>query len=184
MASVASFFVSRVDTEVDKRLDKIGSPEAQALHGKAAIANAQLAYQHYEKVFGGERWQALANAGAKPQRPLWASTSTKNPAYRDVMYVEALIGADTVVTIPPTTLDAFRDHGVVANTVDANMADAEAALERLERAGISLRDVTAKLLTDGLDSFEESSAAALNSLKRKAASLDVKLADVPLSRVS
>jgi transaldolase len=188
--SVASFFVSRVDATVDGLLENlavrgsIDQSEQRDLAGKIGIANAKLAYRQFRTEFSSPRWKRLAEGGANLQRPLWASTGVKNPAYRDVMYVEALIGADTVVTIPPTTLDAFRDHGVVANTVDANMADAEAALERLERAGISLRDVTAKLLTDGLDSFEESSAAALNSLKRKAASLDVKLADVPLSRVS
>ena len=105
--------MSRVDTEVDKRLDKIGTAEAQALHGKAAIANARLAYQHYEKVFAGDRWQALADAGAQPQRPLWASTSTKNPAYRDVMYVEELVAPGVVNTMPEATIHAFADHGEV-----------------------------------------------------------------------
>jgi transaldolase len=111
IGSVASFFVSRVDAEVDKRLDKIGTPESQALHGKAAIANARLAYERYEKKFGSDRWQSLADAGAHPQRPLWASTSTKNPEYRDVMYVEELIAPGVVNTMPEPTIHAFADHG-------------------------------------------------------------------------
>src|SRR5439155_12836846 len=137
MGSVASFFVSRVDTEVDKRLDKIGTPEAQELHGRAAIANAQLAYQRYERVFAGERWQALANAGAYPQRPLWASTSTKNPAYRDVMYVEELVAPGTVNTMPEPTLHAFADHGEVRpDAVTSSYAKAQRVLDDLARLGI------------------------------------------------
>ena len=188
--SVASFFVSRVDVKADGLLDdlarrgSIDQTELHALAGKTGVANAKLAYRLFRNEFSSPRWKGLAERGGNIQRPLWASTGVKNPAYPDVMYVEALIGRDTVATIPPKTLDAFRDHGVVANTVDTNMADAEAALERLEHAGISLRDVTAKLLTEGLDSFEESSTAALNSLKQKAAVLDVDLAEVPMSRVS
>ena len=188
--SVASFFVSRVDVEVDGRLESLarrGSldrDEARALAGRTGIANAKLAYQIFRKEFSSPRWLPLAERGAHVQRPLWASTGVKNPAYRDVMYVEALIGADTVVTMPPKTLEAFRDHGVVANTLDANMADAEATIERVERAGISLSDVTTKLLADGLAAFEDSSAAALNSVKQKAAALGVDLADIPLSRAS
>jgi len=188
--SVASFFVSRVDAKVDGLLEdlarrgSIDRDELVALAGKTGIANAKLAYQLFRTEFSSPRWKRLAERGGNVQRPLWASTGVKNPAYRDVMYVEALIGADTVITMPPKTLDAFRDHGLVANTVDENTPDAEAALERVERAGISLRDVTAKLLVDGLDSFEESSTAALNSLKQKAAALDVDLAEVPMSRVS
>jgi len=188
--SVAIFFVSRVDAKVDGLLDdlarrgSIARDELGTLAGKTGIANAKLAYRLFRTEFSSPRWKRLAERGGNVQRPLWASTGVKNPAYRDVMYVEALIGADTVITMPPKTLDAFRDHGIVANTVEANMADAEAALERIERAGISLRDVTATLLTDGLDSFEESSTAALNSLKQKAAALHVDLAEVPMSRVS
>ena len=188
--SVASFFVSRVDAAVDRLLGNLarrGTIDGDALHslaGQAAIANAKLAYQLFRTEFSSPRWKRLAERGANIQRPLWASTGVKNPAYRDVMYVEALIGGDTIVTMPPKTLDAFRDHGIVANTVDANTADAEAALEHIEHAGISVRDVAATLLTDGIASFEESSTAALHSLKQKAAALDVALSDVPLTRVS
>ena len=140
IGSVASFFVSRVDTEYDKRLDKIGTPEAQALHGKAAIANAQLAYQLYEKVFASERWQALADAGAHPQRPLWASTSTKNPAYRDVMYVEELVAPGTVNTMPEPTIHAFADHGEVrADAVTGSYDERQAGHGRAGRARHRLR---------------------------------------------
>ena len=157
MASVASFFVSRVDTEVDKRLDKIGSPEAQALHGKAAIANAQLAYQHYEKVFAGERWQALANAGAKPQRPLWASTSTKNPAYRDVMYVEELIAPGVVNTMPEATIHAFADHGEVrGDTVTGRYDEAQQVLNDLAAIGVEYKDVVDTLEREGVEKFAQS----------------------------
>ena len=119
IASVASFFVSRVDTEADKRLDAIGTDEALALRGKLAIANAKLAYRNYLEVFAGARWEALAARGATPQRCLWASTSTKNPDYRDVLYVENLLGPDTVDTMPRETIEAFQDHGEVARTLDA-----------------------------------------------------------------
>ncbi len=157
MASVASFFVSRVDTEVDKRLDKLGTPEAQALHGKAAIANARLAYQHYEKVFGGERWQALANAGAKPQRPLWASTSTKNPAYRDVMYVEELIAPGVVNTMPEATIHAFADHGEVpGDTVTGRYDEAQQVLNDLAAIGVEYKDVVDTLEREGVEKFSQS----------------------------
>ena len=157
MASVASFFVSRVDTEVDKRLDKIGSPEAQAMHGKAAIANAQLAYEHYEKVFAGERWQALANAGAKPQRPLWASTSTKNPAYRDVMYVEELIAPGVVNTMPEATIHAFADHGEVrGDTVTGRYDEAQQVLNDLAAIGVEYKDVVDTLEREGVEKFAQS----------------------------
>jgi transaldolase len=157
MASVASFFVSRVDTEVDKRLDKIGTPEAQALHGKAAIANAQLAYKHYEKVFGGERWQALADAGARPQRPLWASTSTKNPAYRDVMYVEELIAPGVVNTMPEATIHAFADHGEVrGDTVTGRYDEAQQVLNELAAIGVEYKDVVDTLEREGVEKFAQS----------------------------
>jgi transaldolase len=188
--SVASFFVSRVDADVDGLLEELARRGAvdrnalSALAGKTGIANAKLAYQLFRTEFSSPRWTRLAERGGNVQRPLWASTGVKNPAYRDVMYVEALIGADTVITVPPKTLDAFRDHGVVANTLDANTADAEAALERIERTGISVSDVADELLANGLASFEKSLTAALNSLKQKAAALDVELSDVPLFRVS
>jgi transaldolase len=157
MGSVASFFVSRVDTEVDKRLDKIGTPEAQALHGKAAIANARLAYQRYERVFGGARWQALADAGAHPQRPLWASTSTKNPAYRDVMYVEELIAPGVVNTMPEQTLHAFADHGEVRpDTITGYYDDAQGVLDQLAALGIEYDDVVETLEREGVEKFSAS----------------------------
>ena len=157
MASVASFFVSRVDTEVDKRLDKIGTPEAQALHGKAAIANARLAYERYERVFTTDRWKALADAGARPQRPLWASTSTKNPAYRDVMYVEELIAPGVVNTMPEATVHAFADHGEVrGDTITSNYADAHQVLDSLAGLGIDYDDVIETLEREGVEKFSAS----------------------------
>ncbi|MGQ0640752.1 MAG: transaldolase [Gemmatimonadaceae bacterium] len=172
VASVASFFVSRVDTEVDKRLDALiaaGGEEAklETLKGQAAIANAKLAYHLFQQRFAGERWEVLARRGAQVQRPLWASTSTKNPAYRDVMYVEGLIGPHTVNTMPPATIDAFRDHGVVARTVDRDLDKAERDLAALEAVGISLADVTQKLLVDGIASFQKSFDSLLAGLERK-----------------
>jgi len=178
VASVASFFVSRVDTEVDKRLDAVaaaGDPAARdramALKGRAAIANARLAYQLFRRMFAGERWAALAARGARLQRPLWASTSTKNPAYRDVVYVEELIGPDTVNTMPPATIEAFRDHGVVARTVDQNLREATRVMEQLEELGIRFTDVTDKLLVDGLASFQKSFDSLISGLERKTKTL-------------
>jgi transaldolase len=163
VASVASFFVSRVDSEVDKRLEGIaaGKPEQEReqilrLRGKAAIANAKLAYRLFEAKFSGERWERLAAKGARPQRPLWASTSTKNPAYRDTIYVEELIGPNTVNTLPPATLEAFRDHGVVKQCLTEGLDQAQLCLAELEAAGISMEEVTDKLLVDGLASFQKS----------------------------
>jgi transaldolase len=157
MASVASFFVSRVDTEVDKRLDKIGTPEAQALHGKAAIANARLAYERYEKVFTTDRWKALADAGARPQRPLWASTSTKNPAYRDVMYVEELIAPGVVNTMPEATIHAFADHGEVrGDTITGRYDEAQQALNDLAAIGVEYKDVVDTLEREGVEKFAQS----------------------------
>ena len=168
MGSVASFFVSRVDTEVDKRLDKIGTPQAQELHGKAAIANARLAYQRYEQVFGGQRWQALADAGAHPQRPLWASTSTKNPAYRDVMYVEELIAPGVVNTMPEPTIHAFAEHGVVApDTVTGSYADAQRILDDLGALGVEYGDVVDTLEREGVQSFEASWVELLSSVDKR-----------------
>jgi transaldolase len=165
LGSVASFFISRVDTEVDKRLDKIGTPEAQALHGKAAIANARLAYEHYEKVFGGERWQALADAGAFPQRPLWASTSTKNPAYRDVMYVEDLIAPGVVNTMPEATIHAYADHGETKpDTITGAYGDAQKALDDLAALGIDYDDVVDVLEREGVEKFEASWVDLLKSV--------------------
>jgi transaldolase len=157
MSSVASFFVSRVDTEVDKRLERIGTPEALALRGKAAIANAQLAYQHYERAFASDRWKALAAAGAKPQRPLWASTSTKNPDYRDVMYVEELVAPGVVNTLPEPTIHAYADHGELKpDVVRQSYAAAQGVLDQLEALGISYDDVTATLEREGQEKFEAS----------------------------
>ncbi len=163
IASVASFFVSRVDTEVDKRLNvriatepkEVRRKELEALRGKAAIANARIAYQHFLKTFGGARFAALRARGARVQRPLWASTGTKNPAYGDVRYVEELIGPDTVTTLPQATIDAFQDHGRVARTIDQQVDEAYQTLERLEAAGISMREVTETLLVQGVASFVE-----------------------------
>ena len=178
LASVASFFVSRVDTEIDKRLDALiaraSQPERerlQLLKGRAAIANAKLAYRLFKQKFAGPRWEALAKQGARVQRPLWASTSTKNPAYRDVMYVEELIGPDTVDTMPPATIDAFSDHGVVARTVDKKVAVAEGVLKEIEAAGISIREVTEKLLVDGIASFQKSFDELIAGLEAKIGSL-------------
>jgi transaldolase len=179
--SVASFFVSRVDTEVDKRLDAAiaKSPANQetlkSLHGRAAIANAKLAYRLFQSEIASPRWKALASKGATVQRPLWASTSTKNPAYRDVMYVEQLIGPDTVNTMPPQTIAAFRDHGIVARTVDANVDEAQRMIDTLERNGISMRDVTDKLLSDGLASFQKSFDTLLAGLEKKTKALGKEL---------
>jgi len=174
--SVASFFVSRVDTEVDKRLDAAAKSSSdagalKALHGKAAIANAKLAYRLFQEQIATPRWQALASNGATVQRPLWASTSTKNPAYRDVMYVEELIGPDTVNTMPPQTIEAFREHGIVKRTVDANVDEARETIAALEKAGISMREVTDKLLADGLASFQKSFDTLIAGLQQKTKSL-------------
>ncbi|HKG94840.1 MAG TPA: transaldolase [Gemmatimonadaceae bacterium] len=179
VSSVASFFVSRVDSEVDKRLDAIAGPDrerAQRLKGKAAIANAKLAYQLFLESFRGPRWDALAARGARVQRPLWASTSTKNPAYRDVMYVEDLIGPDTVNTMPPATVEAFRDHGVVARTVDTHIDQERKLIAELKSLGIDLKDVTDKLLVDGLASFQKSYDALLKGLEGKTTKLGRELA--------
>ena len=153
--SVASFFVSRVDTEADRRLEEIGRTDLQ---GKLAIANAKLAYQSYLRIFSGERWERLASAGAQPQRCLWASTSTKNPAYSDVMYVEGLIGADTVNTMPLETVEAFQDHGEVAGTLTRGVDEANALFDELEQAGVDYDDVIATLEREGVEKFAESFA--------------------------
>jgi transaldolase len=178
LASVASFFVSRVDTEIDKRLDaliakapQLERERLQLLKGRAAIANAKLAYRLFTQKFSSPRWEALSKQGARVQRPLWASTSTKNPAYRDVMYVEELIGADTVDTMPPATIDAFKDHGVVAKTVDKKVSAAEALLKEIEAVGISMREVTEKLLVEGIASFQKSFDELLAGLESKIGSL-------------
>jgi transaldolase len=178
IASVASFFVSRVDTEGDKRiaarLASATGAEAERLRelkGRLAIANAQLAYALFSQTTASERWLALALHGARVQRPLWASTSTKNPAYRDVRYVEELIGPHTVNTLPPSTLDAFKDHGDVRRTVDLDVAGARAVIEELGRLGISLDEITRVLLVEGLASFAKSFDSLLDGLDRKTRAL-------------
>jgi transaldolase len=164
--SVASFFVSRMDTEVDQRLEKLGTPEALALRGKAAVANAQLAYEHYEKAFSTPRWAALRDAGAHPQRPLWASTSTKNPDYRDVVYVEELVAPGVVNTMPEPTIHAFADHGEVKpGVVQASYEQARATLTALAKLGIDYDDVTATLEREGVAKFEASWAELLASVR-------------------
>lgn len=170
IASVASFFVSRVDTLVDKLLDE-KAPEFSDLKGRIAVANAKLAYERFQKIFGGERFAPLAAAGAKPQRPLWASTGTKNPAYSDTLYVDTLIGPNTVNTMPGKTIDAFLDHGAVARTVDAGLDKARAAMDRLADAGISIDAVTAQLEEEGIASFVKSYESLLAGVESKRAAL-------------
>jgi len=170
VASVASFFVSRVDTKVDKRLTEIGSDEALAVRGKAAVANAKMAYQAYEEIFGGDEFADLKAAGARVQRCLWASTSTKNPEYSDVLYVDELIGPDTVNTMPLDTIEAFLDHGTLERTIDADLDEAAAALEKLEDLGISMKQVTDELIDEGVTAFAKSFDELLDTIdgKRKA----------------
>jgi transaldolase len=168
--SVASFFVSRVDAEVDRRLEAIGSDAALALRGKAAVANAQLAYELFGDRFSGPRWDALVARGARLQRPLWASTSTKNPEYHDTLYVDTLVGPDTVNTMPEATLEAFEDHGVVARTVDASLDEARAVVASLAEVGVDLADVTRVLEDEGVASFSKSFDELLVSLTAKAES--------------
>ena len=163
--SVASFFVSRVDSEVDKRLDAIGTDEAASLRGKAGIANARLAFQAYEEVFSTPRWEVLAADGAHPQRPLWASTGVKDPAYPDTMYVTELVTRGVVNTMPHKTMEAMADHGTVTgDTVRASYDDARAVLDALERLGVSYADVTAQLEREGVEKFEKSWAELLSSV--------------------
>ena len=166
--SVASFFVSRVDTETDKRLEAIGSEEALALRGKLAIANAKLAYERYQQTFSGPRWEALEAKGALPQRCLWASTSTKNPAYRDVLYVEELIGPHTVNTMPEETIQAFEDHGEVrGDTVLEGVDEAHRLLEQLAAVGIDYDDVVATLEKEGVAKFSDSFTELLDGVRAK-----------------
>lgn len=168
--SVASFFVSRVDTEVDRRLEKIGGGST-ALAGKAAVAQARLAYELFDQHFNNERWARLAAQGAHPQRPLWASTSTKNPAYPDLLYVESLIGPNTVNTMPDATIDAFLDHGKLARTVDTDLDASRAHLEKLAEVGISMEEVAQVLEAEGVASFSKSFEQLMSSLEDKANAL-------------
>jgi transaldolase len=164
VASVASFFVSRVDTEADRRLDEIGKPE---LKGKLAVANAKLAYQRYQEIFSGARWERLAAEGASKQRCLWASTSTKNPEYRDVMYVEELIGPETVNTMPKETIEAFQDHGEVALTLEQGLDEARKVFRDLAAAGVDYDDVTDTLEREGVQKFADSFAELLEGIAAK-----------------
>jgi transaldolase/glucose-6-phosphate isomerase len=175
IASVASFFVSRIDTAVDKlieaRLGKaIDNSERLALtsaHGKVAIANAKLAYQRYKRLFAGPRWERLRAKGAQPQRLLWASTGTKNPEYSDVLYIEELIGPDTINTMPPATMDAFREHGKLRASLEEDLHAARHIMETIERLGISIDDVTAKVLDDGIHLFADATDKLLEAIARK-----------------
>ena len=179
IASVASFFVSRIDTNVDKRLEQkiaeSGSDEQKAklraIEGRIAIANAKMAYQRFKEVFHGQRFAALKRGGAQVQRPLWASTSTKNPAYPDVYYVEALIGSDTVDTIPPATLKAFRDHGRVRPTIEENLDKERAVLAQLEEVGISLDEATAQVLADAVRLFVEPFEKLIKAIAARSAEI-------------
>lgn len=176
IASVASFFVSRIDSLVDSKIDAIQKNETdsskkallESLRGKVAIANARRTYAKYQELVGGPRWKALAAKGAQTQRLLWASTSTKNPKYRDVLYVEELIGADTVDTIPPATLDAFRDHGKLRNSLTENVAGANKTMSDLETAGISMKEVTDKLIADAVKLFQDPFKQLLDAIAKHA----------------
>jgi transaldolase len=173
VASVASFFVSRVDTAVDAALDEIAkeggerAEKAKALKGQAAVANAKLAYAKFQEVFSGERWERLAAKGARVQRPLWASTSTKNPEYRDVIYVEELIGPHTVNTMPLATIEGFADHGVARSTVDQDVEGAHRVLAELKELGIDLDEVTEKLQVEGVEKFAKSFRQMLKVVEEK-----------------
>lgn len=176
--SVASFFVSRVDTEVDKRLDAMIKTAAggdadrlRLLKGRAAIANAKMAYRLFSRKFSEPRWKALAEKGGRVQQPLWASTSVKNPAYRDVIYVEELIGPDTVNTMPPKLIEAFKDHGVFERTVDKRLGAAEGVIREIEAVGIPMRDVTDTLLREGIASFQKSFDTLTGGIAKKMDSL-------------
>jgi transaldolase len=164
VGSVASYFVSRVDTEADRRLDEVGHPE---LKGKLAVANAKLAYQNFKEIFSGERWDALAEKGATPQWCLWASTSTKNPEYRDVLYVEELIGAGTVNTMPRETIVAFQDHGEVALTIEDGIGEAKQVFEQVAEAGVDYEDVTDTLEREGVQKFIDSLTELLDGIAAK-----------------
>ena len=172
IASVASFFVSRIDTVIDKKIEALGTDDAKTqdaktLAGKVAVANAKVAYAWYEDLITSDRWKALAAKGAQPQRLLWASTGTKNPAYSDVLYIDELIGPETVNTMPQKTMDAFRDHGVVAPTLTQDVAAARAILAKADALGLDLAGVTRDLVTDGVKLFSESFDSLLGAVDEK-----------------
>ena len=171
IASVASFFISRVDNEIDKRLDALGTPPALALRGTAAVNQARLAYAAFQKTFSGPRWDALAKAGAAVQRPLWASTSTKNPAYPDTLYVDQLIGPDTVNTLPDATLEAFADHGTLARTIDQNIGVSRRQWAELAMNAIDVDEVAAQLEAEGVASFIKSFDELIGVLEDKASGI-------------
>ena len=174
VASVASFFLSRIDTKVDKQLDAIkdgNAEEAAALRGKAAIASARIAYQMWKKAYSGSRWETLETTGARFQKPLWASTSTKDPTYPDVMYVETLIGPHTINTLPDQTVDAFRDHGKVAETLDSDLTGQQGILDRLQNIGVSMKQVTDELVDEGVAKFSEPFDQLIEALEEKRKSL-------------
>ncbi len=171
VASVASFFISRVDTEVDRRLEAIGSEEALALRGRAAVAQGQLAYQQFLETFSGPRWEALASRGARVQRPLWASTSTKNPDYPDTLYVDRLIGPDSVNTLPESTLEAFVEHGALERRIDVDIEEAQHVWARLAEVGVDMDDVAAQLEREGVASFQKSFDELIEALEAKAGEL-------------
>ncbi len=166
VASVASFFISRVDSAVDKQLEALNDPAADALMGKTAVSNAKIVYQRFKTIFHDAAFKTL---GAAPQRVLWASTSTKNPSYPDTLYIDSLIGPETVNTIPPATVDAFRDHGKLANTLEADVDQAGLMLENLEELGVNLDEITEKLQVDGVEAFKKSFDSLMEALQNKVA---------------
>lgn len=171
IASVASIFVSRLDSKVDRMLDAFVTPQAESLKGTIGIANARMAYQHFKRYFQSERWQRLSEKGARVQRVLYGSTSAKNPDYRDVMYVENLIGPQTVNTVPPKTLEEFIDHGAVKLTLESNLEEAQSRLERLPELGINLYDVTQELLDEGVEKFAQSYDSMITKIAEKKVAL-------------
>lgn len=167
VSSVASFFISRVDTEIDRRLEVLGAPEALELRGKAAVSQAKLAYELFQSTFSGSRWEALVKRGAQLQRPLWASTSTKNPVYPDTLYVDQLIGPNTVNTLPDSTLEAFLNHGKLARTIDQNVDQAHHNWDALKHVGIDVDEVAVQLENEGVSSFQKSFDELITALKSK-----------------
>jgi len=167
VSSVASFFISRVDTEIDRRLEVLGSPEALELRGTAAISQAKLAYELFQRTFSGPKWEALVKRGAQLQRPLWASTSTKNPGYPDTLYVDQLIGPNTVNTLPDSTLEAFLNHGKLSRTVDQNVDQAHLNWDNLKHVGIDVDEVAVQLENEGVGSFQKSFDELINALNSK-----------------
>jgi transaldolase len=183
LGSVASFFISRVDTEIDNRLDKIGGDEAKALRGKGAIANARLAYRLYEEKFGTDRWSALSAVGAKPQRPLWASTSTKDPSYDDTTYVVDLVARGTVNTMPEATIEAIADHGTITgDTITSNYLNAQEVLDNLAAVGVDYDDVVKVLEDEGIEKFESSWNELIDSVQEELEKLAAETGGAPKAK--